>query len=88
MAARQPAAIYRIGTLSVPTLVLVGSSDLPFFQINADVLTFLIPSAQKVVVQGGAHLVNMIEPERYNAEVLRFLRGVERSKAKAQVGGK
>jgi 3-oxoadipate enol-lactonase len=80
------AAIYRVNTISVPTLVLVGSSDLPFFQINADVLAFLIPSAQKVVVQGGAHLVNMIEPERYNAEVLRFLRGVERSQATARVG--
>ena len=49
-------------------------------------LGFPLHSAQKVVVQGGAHLVNMIEPERYNAEVLRFLRGAERSPSKAQVG--
>jgi pimeloyl-ACP methyl ester carboxylesterase len=79
-------AIYRVHSILAPTLVLVGGSDLPFFQINADALTFLIPAAQKVVVQGGAHLVNMIEPERYNAEVLRFLRSVERARPKAQMG--
>jgi 3-oxoadipate enol-lactonase len=85
-ATTRAAAIYRLHSIAVPTLVLVGGSDLPFFQINADALAFLIPSAQKVVVQGGAHLVNMIEPERYNAEVLRFLRNAERSHSKAQVG--
>ena len=78
-------AIYRVHSISVPTLVLVGGSDLPFFQINADALTFLIPAAQKVVVPGGAHLVNMVEPERYNAEVLRFLRAVERASTTARV---
>ena len=72
------AAIYRLHQLRVPTLVLVGDSDLPFFQIAADVLAFEIPGAQKVSVNGGGHIVNMIEPERYNAEVTRFLEEVER----------
>lgn len=74
-------AIERLNEIKVPALVLVGGEDLPFFQISADALAFEIPGAQKVVVPGGAHLVNIIEPERYNAEVLRFLRGVERSRA-------
>ena len=74
-------AIERLNEIKVPALVLVGGEDLPFFQISADALTFEIPGAQKIVVPGGAHLVNIIEPERYNAEVLRFLRGVERSRA-------
>jgi pimeloyl-ACP methyl ester carboxylesterase len=73
--------IERLNEIKVPALVLVGGEDLPFFQISADALAFEIPGAQKVVVPGGAHLVNIIEPERYNAEVLRFLRGVERSRA-------
>jgi pimeloyl-ACP methyl ester carboxylesterase len=80
-AVSQVPAIYRVHTLSMPTLVMVGGTDLPFFQITADALTFLIPGAQKVVVRGGGHLVNMIEPELYNAELLRFLKGVERSPA-------
>jgi pimeloyl-ACP methyl ester carboxylesterase len=74
-------AIERLNEIKAPALVLVGGEDLPFFQISADALAFEIPGAQKVVVPGGAHLVNIIEPERYNAEVLRFLRGVERSRA-------
>jgi pimeloyl-ACP methyl ester carboxylesterase len=74
-------AIERLSEIKVPTLVLVGGEDLSFFQISADALVFEIPGAQKVVVPGGAHLVNIIEPERYNAEVLRFLRAVERAKA-------
>jgi 3-oxoadipate enol-lactonase len=71
-------AIYRLHTIRTPTLVLVGDSDLPFFQIAADVLHFEIPGAQKVSVKGGGHIVNMIEPARYNAEVTRFLDEVER----------
>jgi pimeloyl-ACP methyl ester carboxylesterase len=72
------AAIHRLSEIRTPTLVLVGDTDLPFFQIIADALVFLIPGAEKVVVPGGGHIVNMIEPERYNAELLRFLRSVER----------
>jgi pimeloyl-ACP methyl ester carboxylesterase len=79
-------AIYRLETITAPTLVLVGGADMPFFQISADVLTFEIPHAQKVVVRGGGHLVNMIEPELYNAEVLRFLRQVERTGSKPASG--
>lgn len=73
--------IERLGEIKAPTLVLVGGEDLPFFQISADALVFEIANAVKVVIPGGAHLVNIIEPERYNAELLRFLRGVERSRA-------
>jgi 3-oxoadipate enol-lactonase len=70
-------AIHRLHEIRTPTLVLVGDSDLPFFQIAADVLTFEIPGAEKVSVKGGGHIINMIEPERYNAEVARFLDRVE-----------
>jgi 3-oxoadipate enol-lactonase len=73
--------IQRLSEIKTPTLVLVGGEDLSFFQISADALVFEIPGAQKVIVPGGAHLVNIIEPERYDAEILRFLRAVERSRA-------
>jgi len=75
-AARTP-AIYRLGEIKAPTLVLVGGDDLPFFQISADALAFEIAGARKVVVRGGGHLVNMIEPDLYNAELLRFLKSVD-----------
>ena len=73
------AAIYRLQEIKVPTLVMVGGEDLPFFHITADALAFLIPGAREAVVRGGGHLVNLIEPELYNAEVLRFLRAVDRT---------
>ena len=73
------AAIYRLREIKVPALVMVGGDDLPFFRITADALAFLIPGAHEAVVRGGGHLVNLIEPELYNAEVLRFLREVERT---------
>jgi 3-oxoadipate enol-lactonase len=71
-------AIERLHEITAPTLVMVGGLDLPFFQITADAIAFEIPGAQKVVVRGGGHLVNMIEPDLYNAEVLRFLKAVDR----------
>jgi 3-oxoadipate enol-lactonase len=74
-------AIQRQHLIKTPALVLVGGEDLPFFQISADALAFLIPGAQKVVIPGGAHLINIMEPERYDAEIMRFLRAVERSRA-------
>jgi pimeloyl-ACP methyl ester carboxylesterase len=73
------AAIYRLREIKVPALVMVGGDDLPFFRITADALAFLIPGAHEAVVRGGGHLVNLIEPELYNAEVLRFLREVDRT---------
>jgi pimeloyl-ACP methyl ester carboxylesterase len=73
------AAIYRLHEIRVPALVMVGGDDMPFFRITADALTFLIPGAHEAVVRGGGHLVNLIEPELYNAEVLRFLRAVDRA---------
>ena len=73
-------AIYQIYKIQKPTLVLVGDSDLPFFQIAADILSFEIPGAEKVSIKGGGHIVNMVEPERYNGEVMRFLNAVERKK--------
>jgi pimeloyl-ACP methyl ester carboxylesterase len=73
-------AIQRLSEIKAPTLVLVGGDDQPFFKITAEALAFLIPHAQEAVVRGGGHLVNMVEPELYNAEVLRFLRAVDRSR--------
>lgn len=62
--------------IGVPTLVLSGEREVPFLQIVARALAYYIPSARLVVVQGGGHMVNMIEPDRYNTAVLNFLGSV------------
>lgn len=73
----EPARIDEVGTVRAPTLMLIGEREMPTPQIVADVLTHGIPDARKVVIAGGGHVVNWTEPERFAAEVLRFLRRVE-----------
>jgi 3-oxoadipate enol-lactonase len=68
--------------ISVPTLVVVGDRDVPFLQIAARGLAYYIPDARLAVVVGGGHMVNLIEPDRYNATVLKFLTEVDRSPRK------
>lgn len=59
--------------LNVPTLVLIGDTEVPFLQIVSRALAYYIPDARLSVVPGGGHLVNLIEPERYNTTVKAFL---------------
>ena len=62
--------------IGVPTLVVVGESEVPFLQIVGRALAYYLPKARFAVVPGGGHMVNLIEPDRYNAVVLGFLDGV------------
>ncbi|MGQ0702284.1 MAG: alpha/beta fold hydrolase [Gemmatimonadales bacterium] len=67
-----------LSRISVPTLVLVGESEVPFLRIVARALAYYVPTARLAVVPGGGHMVNLIEPDRYNATILEFLTGVDR----------
>jgi pimeloyl-ACP methyl ester carboxylesterase len=64
--------------IGVPTLVLVGDKEVPFLQIVARALAYYLPNARLATVPGGGHMVNLIEPDKYNAAILKFLAGVER----------
>jgi 3-oxoadipate enol-lactonase len=64
-----------LARLRMPTLVIIGSDEIPYFRIAADVLHYAIPGAQKRVIPGGGHFVHMVEPERFNAALLEFLSG-------------
>ena len=71
------AAIPRVDELpqlAAPTLVIYGDQEMAVVRHVADVLTRGIPGVRRVVVTGGGHTVNWSEPERFAAEVLRFLR--------------
>lgn len=72
-----PARIDELHLVGAPTLVLVGEREMPHTRLTADALTYGIPNAEKVVIPGGGHTVNWAEPERFAAEVLRFLRVVD-----------
>lgn len=64
--------------IGVPTLVLAGDSEVPFLQIVARALAYYIPNARLKFVSGGGHMVNLIEPDRYNAMIMEFLADVQR----------
>jgi 3-oxoadipate enol-lactonase len=69
----EPPAVARLDEIHVPTLVIVG--DLDFSGTNAAMalLAQHVAGARKVVFPGVAHMVNMEQPERFNAAVLAFL---------------
>jgi pimeloyl-ACP methyl ester carboxylesterase len=65
-----------LATINVPTLVLIGDSEVPFLQIVARAFAYYIPNARMAVVSGGGHMVNLVEPDRYNATLLTFLTAI------------
>lgn len=73
----QPATIGELHSVRAPTLVIHGELEMPYLQVAAAALTYGIPNARRVVLPGGGHVVNWAEPERFAAEVLRFLREVD-----------
>ena len=73
----EPVRIDDLRAVRAPTLVLIGEDEMAYFKIVADALTYGITGARKVVIPGGSHGVHWAEPERFVAEILRFLREAE-----------
>lgn len=68
-----PPAMTRLGAIRAPMLVLTGDLDLPDKLAVADELVAAVPGARQQVIPGGAHMVNMEQPEAFNAALLAFL---------------
>jgi pimeloyl-ACP methyl ester carboxylesterase len=72
-----PPAAGRLDELVAPTLLIVGSRDIPDIHkivkllLNAD-----IPDVRRVIFEGSGHLVNMEQPEKFNRVVMGFLEGL------------
>jgi len=62
-----------IGRIEAPALVVVGEEDRATPPAEAELIAEQIPGAELVRVPGAAHLVNLEQPERVNAALLRFL---------------
>lgn len=73
----EPVRVDELAMVQAPALIINGKHEMPYFRVVADALAYGIPKAQKAVVPGGGHVVNWAEPERFAAEVLRFLREVD-----------
>ena len=72
----KPPAIERLHDVSVPTLVIVGDRDVPRMQGIADTLSRVIPHAERTVIHGAGHIVNMEQPVEFNRAVADFLRRI------------
>jgi len=71
----EPPTIERLSSIVAPTLVVVGEHDIPDFHMIAHVLSGGIRGARKLVLPGAGHMCNIEKPGRFNAEVMRFLKG-------------
>ncbi len=60
-------------TITVPTLVIVGSQDILTPQGDSVEICEMIPHAEMVVIGGAAHGVNVEAPSKFNEAVLEFI---------------
>ena len=70
----EPPAIGRLQRLVAPTLVIVGSRDIPDIHRIVDTLVAQLPHVRLVRLEGAGHMVNLEQPERFSRTVLEFLR--------------
>jgi pimeloyl-ACP methyl ester carboxylesterase len=68
-----PPAITRLAEVGAPTLILVGDQDIPDKLALAERLAAEIPGAQKAIIPGVAHMLNMEKPQVFNQLALDFL---------------
>ena len=72
MAQRDAHVIDSLATITVPTLVVVGSRDKNFLAA-ADYMAAKIPGASKVVLEGAGHAANIDAADAFNAATRDFL---------------
>lgn len=68
-----PGTFSRLPQLKVPVLIIHGDLDKLVPVANANILANAIPDARKVIVKGAGHVIFNEQPERVNAELLKFL---------------
>jgi len=73
----EPPAIDRLNEIQAPTLAIVGDLDMPGILEIVEAVIKNIPDAEKVVIQGAAHMVNMEKPDEFNNAVLDFLARID-----------
>ena len=70
-----PPAMDRVSSIHAPTLLVLGTVDMPDIQQVVAHLAANIPGALRVDIPDVAHMVNLEAPERFNEILLEFLRG-------------
>jgi pimeloyl-ACP methyl ester carboxylesterase len=69
----EPAARDRLAEIGSPTLVVVGTEDVPDIAAVADLLAAGIPGARRETIAGAGHLPSLERPDELNRLLLEFL---------------
>jgi 3-oxoadipate enol-lactonase len=69
-----PPAVGRTAQVRARTLLIIGSRDVPDIFRIVDTLHATIPGAQRLVIDGAGHMVNMEQPDKFIDIVRDFLR--------------
>lgn len=72
-AATPPPRMEDLARVSVPTLVVTGELEMPYFQIVSDALAYGIRGAERAQVPGGGHSVHLQRPEAFAALLVDFI---------------
>ena len=66
-------ALPRLGTIHVPTLILVGDADIPDVHAHAGAIEAGIPRARRIVVPGTGHIMYLEKPAEFARTVIDFI---------------
>ncbi|HZM32444.1 MAG TPA: alpha/beta fold hydrolase [Acidimicrobiales bacterium] len=72
---RDDRVLSSLGSVAVPTLVIVGADDRDFLA-GSEYMATRIPGARKVVLPDAGHAANLDQPALFDAAVTEFLRGL------------
>ena len=75
--ADRPDAAPSLAEIRVPTRVFCGTEDAITPMSEAETLVRMIPGARLVAIPKAGHLSNLENPERFNAELERFLQELD-----------
>lgn len=67
------AALPRLREIHIPTLLLVGDSDIPDVHAHAGAIEADIPRARRVVIRDVGHLMYLEKPAEFSRTVIKFL---------------
>jgi pimeloyl-ACP methyl ester carboxylesterase len=68
-----PPAARRLHEIDVPTLVVKAEADPPDMHRIGDLIAASVPDARATMIEGADHVVNLRQPERFDAAVIPFL---------------
>ena len=65
-----------LGSIGQPALVIAADQDQAVPVENSRIIAEGLPDAKFCIMHGGGHLVNLEQPEEFNAAILEFLAGL------------